>query len=70
MAQQAKHLQHEPDEPRSIPRTHVKNPEAEAHGCNPSTRMAGQAVETGGTAETHGPASLGYRQNQNKTQQK
>lgn len=47
----------------------MKNPEAEARGCNPSTRMAGQAVETGGTAETHGPANLGYGQNQNKTQQ-
>lgn len=50
--------QHKPDEPRSIPRTHVKNPEAEARGWNPSTLMAGQAVETGETAETHGPASL------------
>lgn len=50
--------QHKPDEPRSIPRTHVKNSEAEARGWNPSTLMAGQAVETGEMAETHGPASL------------
>lgn len=59
-----------PEELRSVPRTCVKNPEAEAHSCNPDTAIVRETVETGSAAEARGPASLGHRRKQNKTQQK